>query len=251
MTPEPSLRQGWASLKAEKKTSTQPRPPAASPIFRLAIVEDDPAIRQSLVGIFALTQDLRVVAVCADAQAALREVPPRVPDLVLMDIDLPGMSGIDCLLLLRAVLPKVRVMMFTAYGDDDSLFRSLQAGADGFLLKPVTPRKLLESVREILAGGSSLSPPMARRMIDYFQKAKLTAPEKEPRAAPLGTLVELTPREVEVLEKLAQGLSVKEVSTALTITWQTVRTHIASIYDKLHVHSRTEAVLKYLGRGPR
>lgn len=238
-------------MKAEKKTASQPPPPAASPVFKLAVVEDTPAIRQSLVGIFALTQDLRVVAVCADAEAALREIPTRAPDLVLMDIDMPGMSGIDCLLLLKAVLPTVRVMMFTAYGDDDNLFRSLQAGADGFLLKPVAPRKLLDAVREILAGGSSLSPKMARRMIDYFQKAKLPAPQSEPKSAPLSTLVELTDREAEVLQKLAEGLSVKEVSTALNITWQTVRTHIASIYDKLHVHSRTEAVLKYLGRGPR
>ena len=148
LTREASLRQGCPEVKTADPKTTLSKAPAAPRTFKLAIVEDDASIRSSLQGIFTLTQDLHVVAACADAESALREVPSLAPDLVLMDIDLPAMSGIECLLFLKAVLPTVRVMMFTAYGDDDNLFRSLRAGADGFLLKPVAPRKLLEAVRE-------------------------------------------------------------------------------------------------------
>jgi DNA-binding NarL/FixJ family response regulator len=238
------------SLKPKPKNVRKSAPPAVSAAFKLAVVEDDLAIRTLLTRVFAQIPDLRLGAVCADAPAALRELPPLAPDVVLMDIDLPGLSGIDCLRFLKALLPKVRVLIFTGFGTDEYLFRSLQAGADGFLLKPVSPPNLVAALREILGGGSVLCPTMARRMIDHFQHSGTSAAPADAKSA-ARPLTELTARELEVLEKLAEGASVKEVSTALHISWQTVRTHIASTYDKLHVHSRTEAVLKFLGQAPR
>lgn len=219
-------------------------------IFKLAIVEDDLAVRKILEKVFARTPDFQVVAVCQDAESALRQFPQCLPDLALMDINLPGMSGIDCLRILKAILPVIRIVMLTGYEDDERIFNSLVAGADGYLLKPSNQVELLEAVRGIVNGGAPISPPIARRMIDYFHKAKNLPPQGVPASVPLPELATLTGREKEVLGHLANGSSVKEVASVLEISWETVRNHIANIYDKLHVHSRTEAVLKYLGQSP-
>ena len=219
-------------------------------IVKIAIVEDDENVRKILEKVFARTPDFEVVAVCHDAESALRQFPVHLPEIVLMDISLPGMSGIDCLRILKAILPQIRVAMLTGFGDDDRIFSSLVAGADGYLLKPSNQQELLEAVRGIVKGGAPMSPPIARRMIEYFQKINSTPPPNTLPNVSLPELATLSGREKEVLGHLANGVSVKEVASLLEISWETVRNHTANIYDKLHVHSRTEAVLKYLGQSP-
>ena len=217
--------------------------------IRLAIVEDDAGLREILQKVFSSAPDFRVVLTCPDGETAVREIPVKAPNVVLMDINLPGMSGIDCLRILKKTLPVIRVVMVTVYDDDDRLFESLVAGADGYLLKRATRNRFLESVREIVNGGAPISPKIARRMVEYFHQLK-SEKTKQPNNSPAAEmeLQELTTRETEVLAKLAGGLPPKELAFELKISWDTVRNHITSIYAKLHVHSRSEAILKYLGR---
>jgi DNA-binding NarL/FixJ family response regulator len=217
--------------------------------IRVAIVEDHAGYRETLGQIFSSTQDFKVAAACANAEAALVEIPKAKCHLVLMDINLPGQKGIDCLRILKAQVPGIRVVMLTSYDDNDSLFQSLTAGADGYLLKRVVSSRLLEALRDIVAGGAPISPQIARRMVEYFHKFNAAGPQKPvAHAAADSAVSELTAREREVLELLAAGATPKEVAAKLNISWQTVRNYIRFIYDKLHVHTRTDAVLKYLGR---
>jgi DNA-binding NarL/FixJ family response regulator len=219
--------------------------------IRIAIVEDDAGLRETLQQVFNAAPDFRVVGAYGDGESAARELPGKTPDVVLMDINLPGISGIECLRQLKAALPQVRVIMVTVYDDNDNLFQSLVAGADGYLLKRATRMRLLESVREIVGGGAPISPSVARRMVEYFHQLNGQGQPK-PAAAVAASLDlrGLTVREQEVLGKLAEGLAPKEVAADLGISWDTVRNHITNIYAKLHVHSRSEAILKYLGRTP-
>jgi DNA-binding NarL/FixJ family response regulator len=217
--------------------------------IRIAIVEDDAGLREILQKIFNSAPDFRVVLTCPDGETAVREIPVKAPNVVLMDINLPGMSGIDCLKLIKKTLPNVRVVMVTVYDDDDRLFESLVSGADGYLLKRATRNRFLEAVREIVTGGAPISPKIARRMVEYFHQMH-SGKGAQPASSPAAELElqELTMREIEVLAKLAEGLAPKEVAHELQISWDTVRNHITNIYAKLHVHSRSEAILKYLGR---
>lgn len=217
-------------------------------MIRVAIVEDHAGYRETLEQIFSATPDFKVVACCANAEAALAQIPKVKCNLVLMDINLPGQTGIECLQALKAALPGLRVVMLTAYDDNENLFHSLRAGADGYLLKRMARTRLLEALRDIVAGGAPISPQIARRMVEYFHKLNPSSIPDRPQFAPADAVAELTAREREVLELLASGVAPKEVAARLNISWQTVRNHIRFIYDKLHVHTRTDAVLKYLGR---
>lgn len=218
-------------------------------MIQVAIVEDHAGYRETLGLIFGNTTDFKVVAICPNAESALNQIPKLKCNLVLMDINLPGQSGIDCLRALKAQRPDLRVVMLTSYDENEKLFQSLTAGADGYLLKRVGSGRLLEALRDIVAGGAPISPQIARRMVEYFHKLNaVSAPPSKPPAAPTdATVAALTTREREVLELLASGATPKEVAAKLNISWQTVRNHIRFIYDKLHVHTRTDAVLKYLG----
>jgi DNA-binding NarL/FixJ family response regulator len=216
-------------------------------MIRVAIVEDHAGYRETLEQIFADTSDFKVTASCANAEAALKQIPDANCNLVLMDINLPGQSGIDCLRTLKAQNPVLRVVMLTSYDDNESLFQSLMAGADGYLLKRVARSRLLEALRDIVAGGAPISPQIARRMVEYFHKLKTPGMPGLVRRSSEDVTAELTAREKEVLELLAGGATPKEVAARLNISWQTVRNHIRFIYDKLHVHTRTDAVLKFLG----
>lgn len=219
-----------------------------SPI-RIAIVEDHAGYRETLGQIFCNTTDFKVVATCANAESALVQIPKTKCNLVLMDINLPGQSGIDCMRELKAQIPGLHVVMLTSYDDNDKLFQSLMGGADGYLLKRVVSSRLLEALRDIMAGGAPISPQIARRMVEYFHKMSAADIPKSERNAPVDSaMTELTAREREVLELLAGGATPKEVSVKLNISWQTVRNHIRFVYEKLHVHTRTDAILKYLGR---
>ncbi len=219
--------------------------------IRIAIVEDDAGLRDTLQQIFGSAPDFRIVGGWPDGETALCQVVTKPPDVVLMDINLPGMSGIECLRRIKEMLPKVRVIMVTVYDDNDSLFQSLVAGADGYLLKRATRLRLLDSVREIVSGGAPISPQIARRMVEYFHQLK-RQDSHQPAEAPAVALEiqELTAREQAVLAKLAEGFVPKEVAAELGISYDTVRNHATNIYAKLHVHSRSEAILKYLGRKP-
>lgn len=203
-----------------------------APSIRVAVVEDRSEDRESLVRLLEQAPDIVCVAACAVAVEALEVLPRVAPAVVLMDIQLPGMSGIDCVLKLKAVLPEAQVMMLTVFEDHDLIFRSLAAGATGYLLKKTPPAKLLEAIRELHAGGAPMSGQIARQVVAIFQ----TPPVAKAGAA------KLSPIELRVLQRLAAGLLYKEVAAELGISVSTVRTHVWHIYRKLHVHNRTEAV---------
>jgi DNA-binding NarL/FixJ family response regulator len=217
-------------------------------MIRVAIVEDHAGYRETLGQIFADTPDFKVAASCANAESALKQIPTANCSLVLMDINLPGKSGIECLRALKAQLSGLRVVMLTSYDDNTTLFESLTAGADGYLLKRLPRVRLLEALRDIVAGGAPISPQIARRMVEYFHNLNPVSAPSPARSKVDEVTAQLTAREREVLELLAKGAKPKEVAALLNISWQTVRNYIRFIYDKLHVHTRTDAVLKYLGR---
>ncbi len=208
--------------------------------IQVSVVEDSEALRRGLTTLLNDAPDLQCLSTCADAEEALERLPADAPDIVLMDIGLPGMSGIECVARLAALMPKVRILMLTAYEDSEDIFQSLAAGAHGYLVKSTAPEPLLDAIREVAAGGSPISGSVARKMVDFFR----TRP-----AAP-GGVASLAPREREVLKLLADGCPYKEIASAMNVSLGTVRTYIERIYEKLHVHNRTDAVVKFLGQRP-
>lgn len=211
-------------------------PPAENMPIQVAIVEDDEEIRADFGRRIGRNPSFRLLRSYADAESALADLPRHHPDVVMMDINLPGVDGIECVRELKAKMPEVQFLMLTVYEDGDRLFRSLMAGASGYLLKRTPPDKLMAAIREVHAGGAPMSSEVARRVVKYFQQM----PEPASELQRLGT------REKEVLAQLAKGYLYKEIEDNLHISTGTLRTHIARIYEKLHVHSRTEAVVKYL-----
>lgn len=205
--------------------------------IQVAMVEDDRRIRESLAVLLGDAPGLSLVGAFVTAEEGLRELPRLKPDVVLLDINLPGLSGIEAVARLNRLLPAAAVLMLTVYEDADQIFRALQNGARGYLVKRTAPHKLLEAIVEAYEGGAPMSPQIARKVVQHFH-----------RAAPDPGLEKLTPREQEVLEELARGRLYKEIADQLGIGVETVRSYLSSIYAKLHVHNRTEAVVKYLGR---
>jgi DNA-binding NarL/FixJ family response regulator len=208
--------------------------------FRIAIIEDDARLRSSLKEMLDSTPGFGVIGSYGDAEAAIDNLQALRPDVVLMDINLPGASGIDCVRQLSPAMPETRFIMLTVYEDDERIFNSLQAGADGYLLKRTAPAKLQEAVVQVVAGGSPITPQIARRMVQYFHKDKGRRDDPE--------ISSLAPRELEVLQDLAVGRSYKEIADHLGVSMDTIRTYIRRLYEKLRVHSRNEAALRYLGR---
>ncbi|HMP83186.1 MAG TPA: response regulator transcription factor [Verrucomicrobiota bacterium] len=202
---------------------------------RVAIVEDNKTTREGLETIVNLSNEFRCVCTCSTAEEALKVLPKHNPELVLMDIQLPNMSGVDCVAKLKELLPNVKAIMVTVYEDPDRIFRALRAGASGYLLKRSTPEEVLHAMREVQQGGGAMSGEIARKVIGYFRQQTTAQTEVE----------ELTTREREVLELVVHGLSNKEISERLSVTVDAVRWHLKHIYQKLHVHSRTEAALKF------
>jgi DNA-binding NarL/FixJ family response regulator len=203
----------------------------------VAIVEDNPEVRRNLSRYIGGAPGFRCACACASAEEALRVIPQSPPDVVLMDIQLPRMSGITCTASLKKTLPSVPVMMLTVYEDTDAIFNALKAGASGYLLKRTDPDKVLEALTELHHGGAPMTGEIARKVIESFHRAQ---PSEHPQD-------KLTDREEEILDHLAKGFVTKEIADKLTITPATVRFHLKHIYDKLHVHSRVEAVIRYLG----
>jgi DNA-binding NarL/FixJ family response regulator len=205
---------------------------------KVSIVEDDDRIRKSLSALIDGSEGFRCLGVHRDVPEALHGIPASRPDVVLLDINLPGVSGIEGIQELKRLLPTVKILMYTVYEDEELLFKSLRAGADGYLLKRTPPAKLLEAIIDVHAGNSAMSSQIARLVVKHFhQLGPANAPEK------------LTIRELDILHRLAEGYQNKEIANLCGIAFDTVRSHLRNIYEKLHVHSRTEAAVKFLSRG--
>jgi DNA-binding NarL/FixJ family response regulator len=202
---------------------------------KFAVVEDNRTIRESLAEFLQTDSEFRCVCSCATAEEALKTLPKHQPEIILMDIQLPRMSGIECTAQLKQLLPSVHIIMVTVYEDTDRIFKALRAGACGYLLKRCTPQELVAAVREVRQGGAPMSREIARKVILSFQEPVTVAEQVE----------ELSTREREILELLAFGFSNKQIADRLGLTDGTVRWHLRHVYHKLHVRSRTEAVLKF------
>jgi DNA-binding NarL/FixJ family response regulator len=211
--------------------------------IRVSIVEDDARVRASLARLIDGTDRFSCVSQHETAERAIAELPAIRPDVVLMDINLPGLSGVECVRRLKVVLPDVQVVMLTVYEDTDLIFAALAAGATGYLLKRTPPDELLGGIWDVHRGGSPMTGHIARKVVQSFREADRSG---EGDGA-------LSPREREVLDHLAQGYLYKEIAARLAISYDTVHTYVRRIYEKLQVHSRTEAVAKHLsrpGQGP-
>ncbi|HRP30714.1 MAG TPA: response regulator transcription factor [Agriterribacter sp.] len=207
-------------------------------MISVCIVEDNNDIRQALEQIIMMAEGYEFRGSFISAENAIAGIPSLKPNVVLMDINLGGMSGIDCVRELKAKHPEILFMMCTVYEEDEKIFEALAAGANGYILKKTAPGKLLESIRELAEGGAPMSSQIARKVVMAFQ-------ERSPSS---GRLDSLSNREHEILELLAKGLLYKEISSKLGIAQETVRKHVYHIYEKLHVNNRIEAVNKYFGR---
>ena len=210
---------------------------ASLPAARVVVVEDDSNLRRTMIAFINRSPGYCCAGTFADGESALAEIPKLKPDVVLMDIGLPGMSGIECVSALKNLLPALPIIMLTVYDEGDYLFDSLKAGASGYLLKRAIGDKLLDAMQEARAGGLPLTRHMAAKVGQYFQKFGKNQNEVNT----------LTPREQETLQLLADGFRYKEIAGVMGISLDTVREHARRIYSKLHVSSRTEAVVKYLG----
>jgi DNA-binding NarL/FixJ family response regulator len=208
----------------------------------LAIVEDNAGFRESLARMLNGAPGFRCAQIYGSAEEALQGIPALAPDVVLMDINLPGMSGVECVRRLHAVTPQVRVIMLTVYENTENIYAALKAGASGYILKRTSPAKLLEAIQDVVDGGAPMSSAIARKVVQSFQ---------EPPPAD-SNVENLSSREQEVLDMLAKGYLYKEISDQLNLSLGTIKTYVRRIYEKLHVQSRTEAVIKYLGQeGPK
>jgi DNA-binding NarL/FixJ family response regulator len=203
----------------------------------VSIVEDNADICGSLERMLADSSDCRCVSTSLDAEDALKTIPEHKPDVVLMDIELPCLSGIDCTARLKRLVPEARILILTVYKDPEQIFRALEAGASGYILKRSSARDILQAIADVKGGGAPMSAEIAAKVVEYFHKK-----------APASTQVSLTRREEEILGLLAKGHVSKEIASQLGISYETVRFHLCNIYEKLHVRSRTEAVIKYFGR---
>lgn len=208
--------------------------PAAAAI-RVSIVEDDEWIRDTLATALGNTPGLCCIGTFGSAEEALARLPEAPPDVVLMDIGLPNMDGIECVRQLKSLVPSVQVLMLTVYGDSDRVFAALLAGADGYLLKRAGREELIDAIRQVHRGESPMDGHIARQVVQFFNR----------RGAKPSEVEELSRREREVLEQLAQGAAYKQIADTLGISIETLRGYIKTVYKKLHVHSRGEAVAKY------
>ncbi|MBK1881824.1 response regulator transcription factor [Luteolibacter pohnpeiensis] len=207
-------------------------------MIKIGIVEDSRTTREGLRTIVDLSPDYQCVGAYETAEEALRLLPKKSPEVVLMDIQLPAMTGVECVQKLKALLPDVLVIMVTVYEDSDRVFSALRAGASGYLLKRSAPEEVVQAIRDVQQGGVPMSGGIARKVIQYFRDQSST----------MEMVDKLTPREREILELVANGFTNKELAGRLHLSVDSVRWHLKNIYAKLHVHSRTEAALKF--RGP-
>ena len=206
-----------------------------SPKKTVIIVEDNQGLRQQLLQILKSAPDIQCTGAFVSGEAALPEILEKKPDVVLMDIKLPGMSGIQCVAEIKKAMPNIQIIMVTVYEDSERIFRALKAGANGYLIKSSPPEQLLESIRDVYKGGAPMSSHIARKVVQHFHLLGPSVQESE----------NLSPREQEVLDLLAMGFIYKEIGSKLNIGSETVRTYVKNICQKMHVRSRLEAVAKH------
>ena len=211
-----------------------------STTLNVAIVEDDDRFRKSLARWIDSTPSLHCVGHYATAEAALKMIPATDANVVIMDINLPMMSGIECVRKLKAEKPALQVIMLTVYEDSELIFKALQAGANGYLLKRSSPDQILEAIGEVSHGGAPMSSHIARKVVQSFQNKGLSDKDQ----------ASLTQREEEILGYVVKGFANKEIADALSISVETIRVHLKNIYEKLHVRSRTEAAMKCVSEKP-
>lgn len=204
----------------------------------VSIVEDNDQLRSTLAQVISRSEGFECLSHYGSAEEALKDLPNVRPEVVLMDINLPGINGVECVRQLKQLLPQTQVMMLTVYEDTENIFNALAAGASGYMLKRTPKSELLDAVREVHRGGSPMTAHIARKVVQSFQKPPAVNEATE----------NLSPREQEVLDLLSQGLIYKEISDKLGISYETVHTYIRRIYEKLQVRTRTEAVAKFLRR---
>ena len=202
----------------------------------VAIVEDNRDFRTTLAHYLDEAPGYRCVCACSTSEEALQKMPRLLPEVVLMDIHLPNMSGIECTRRLKALCPGLQILMLTVYEDNERIFNALKAGAGGYLLKRADPADILHAIQEVKQGGAPMSSQIARRVVQSFREAANDQQKVEA----------LSDREEEILQHLSKGYSTKEIADRLSVSVNTVRTHLQHIYHKLHVRSRTEAVVKFL-----
>lgn len=203
----------------------------------VSIVEDMADVRQKVKHIIEDSEEFICLSTYSNAESALEELPKLNPDIVLMDINLPGMNGVDCVRQLKMLMPDVEILMLTIYENTNIIFSALTAGASGYLLKRSAPEKIIQAIRDVQEGGSPMTGHIARKVVASFRK--ITKPQHDYETLSL--------REQQVLDWLAQGRTYKEIAENLNISYNTVNTHIRHIYEKLHVRSRTQAVTMHLG----
>lgn len=211
-------------------------PNSKKAVTDIAIVEDNAALGNGLRKIVESGADFRCIGLWTSAEEALKKVDAFRPQVVLMDINLPGMSGIEATARVKQHLPEIEVIMVTVYRDHDQIFAALKAGASGYLLKRSTPEEVRQAIRDVSSGGAPMSAEIARRVVEAFHQP-VKSPEPE--------MYKLSKRETEILELLTKGLANKEIADRLGISVETVRVHLRRVYEKLHVHSRTEAAMKF------
>lgn len=201
----------------------------------IALVEDDLLLRDQLIKILNDASDLEVLLAVSSGEEALEKIPAHSPDVILLDINLPGKSGIECIRELKKKCPSTEIIMLTAYEEEDNIFNALREGASGYLLKTSSPEELFDAIRDVYSGGAPFSSHIARKVAQYFRQDREVVEENE----------SLSPREREVLSLLSSGYIYKEVADQLNITVETVRTYVKRICAKLHVRSKVEAILKF------
>src|SRR5436190_6436014 len=218
-------------MKSQAALNLHPKIPV-----RVALVEDKPDVRQSWIKLIVAIPDFSCVCSCSSGEEALRQIPVARPDVVLMDIFLPRMSGIECTAQLKVLMPETQIVILTAVDDDELVFLALEAGADGYLLKRTRPEDLRSALMDVLSGGAPMTSEIARRVVESFRQ----------RAKARDDFVRLTTREEEVLVMLSKGYSNKEIADRIELSVDTVRSHLKHIYEKMHVRSRAEAVARYM-----
>lgn len=203
---------------------------------RIVIVEDNAVVRAGMEELVNSIPGCECAACCSSGEEALRFIPRLKPDLVMMDIHLPNLSGIECTSKLKQQMPGLAVLMITVYEDETRIFQALKAGASGYILKRSHPGEIVQAIAEVLAGGAPMTSSIARKVVESFRD------HGSPPSADSG----LSRREREILQALSRGLANKEIADELNINIETVRWHLKQIYEKLHVHGRTEAAVKFL-----
>ena len=210
-------------------------------MIKIAVVEDNTALRASLVSLFDRAEGMRCVASLNNLLNVISEVGSALPDIILMDIGLPNISGIEGVRTVKTHFPAIQILMFTVFDDDEKIFDAIRAGASGYLLKKTPPDEIVQAVRELSLGGAPMTSSIARRVIQSFQAVPATLVED----------YRLTVRENEILYSLVDGLSYKKIADKYCVSISTIRTHICNIYNKLHVNSKAQAVARVLGHRKR